>query len=46
MNTFLRLLRPAIAVAIVLSAFPSAAPVAQTADTARYKTYVELLFSR
>ena len=35
-------LRPWLALAIVMCAFPAAGPVAQTADTARYKTYDEM----
>jgi hypothetical protein len=35
-------LRPWLALAITLSAFPAAGPVAQTTDAARYKTYDEM----
>src|SRR5688572_32867574 len=35
-------LRPWLALAIAMCAFPAAGPVAQTTDTARYKTYDEM----
>jgi hypothetical protein len=35
-------LRPWLAVAIALGALPASAPVAQTTDAARYKTYDEM----
>lgn len=35
-------LRPWLALAIAMCAFPAAGPVAQTADTGRYKTYSEM----
>ena len=42
MKTFLFSLRPWLALAIAIGAFPAAGPVAQTTDSARYKTYDEM----
>jgi hypothetical protein len=42
LNKHLVFLRPWFALAIVVGAFPASRPVAQTADTARYRTYDEL----
>src|SRR5215207_5157867 len=42
LNRRLFSLRPWLALAIAVGVFPAPAPVAQTADAARYKTYDEM----